>query len=171
MGARGPIGKPDGARQGHRKGGLAVVPARVSADVQVPAAPREWLKGTKDRWAAYWRSDVALVAGEVDLMAAERLFTYTDEWTRAVRALRQAGRVTTGSVGQVRLSPMVDYIKTLEQAIGRLSSELGLTPLARARLGIAVGQARLTAVEVNRMAQEGDPPEAGTVDVEGWEPA
>ena len=60
----------------------------------------------------------------------------------------------SGSRNQPRLNPIYDLIFKLEGSIHTLETELGASPLARARLGIAVGQATLTAAELNRMTRD-----------------
>ena len=52
--------------------------------------------------------------------------------------------VVRGSKDQLRLNPVADLVTKLETIILRLETELGLTPMSRARLGIATGQAQLT---------------------------
>jgi P27 family predicted phage terminase small subunit len=113
------------------------------------------LAATRRAWARYWRSDVASVVTDADHDAIERLFLLRDEHARAMRAVRSTGeRLVSGSRNQPRLNPIYDLIFKLEGAIHTLETELGASPLARARLGIAVGQATLTAAELNRLTRD-----------------
>ncbi len=70
-------------------------------------------------------------------------------------------RFVTGSQGQPVLNPLAGYIATLEAAISRAEAEFGLGPLSRMRLGIATGEAAMTAQRLNEMTR-GEP-----VDVDG----
>jgi P27 family predicted phage terminase small subunit len=116
------------------------------------------LAATRRAWERYWRSDVATVATDADRDLVERLFVLRDEHARALRTVRSTSeRLVSGSRQQPRLSPLLDLVFKLEGAIHTLETELGLSPLARARLGIAVGQATLTAAELNRMTRDAQP--------------
>lgn len=136
-----------------------------------PSKPAKLLKSTEQAWELFWASDVAAVVTPSTWPAVQRYFTYLDELQRAVKVLRDGHRLVEGSRGQVRLNPLADYMNRLEEKVGRLETELGLTPMARARLGIAVGQARLTAAEVNAMAEADVVVEIEEGGDDGWEPA
>lgn len=153
MGKRGPLPKPGERVQGHRKraAGLAVV---ARTDLIVPEPPAGLSGAALEAWAAFWRSEVAAVTAEVDWPVVRRLFSMYAAQERALEASERM-LVVAGSKGQLRLNPLADYALKLEAAIVRLENELGLTPASRARLGIAVGQARLTLEELNRRAREG----------------
>lgn len=138
------------------------------ADVVIPAPPPDLLKASVDRWEAYWRS---AVSSAVDLNAdrglLERWIRSVDEWYRAYRDFRKA-RTTEGSTGQLVLSPLAKLIRQLETEIGRCERELGLTPMARLKLGLTAGQARLTADALNRSLSEADDsdPDRDAIDAE-----
>jgi P27 family predicted phage terminase small subunit len=124
-------------------------------DVVVPKPPTGLLATTRRAWARYWSSEVSRVVTDADYDLIERLFVLRDEHARALRTLRATGeRMVSGSRSQPRLSPLYDLVFKLEGAIHTLESELGLSPLARARLGIAVGQATLTAAQLNAMTRD-----------------
>jgi hypothetical protein len=84
----------------------------------------------------------------------QRLFTYYDEWERSMRAYRRR-RLVTGSTGQPKLNDLGKFCLELESKIERLEDKLGITPMARMRLGIAFGEARKTLEEINREVDEG----------------
>lgn len=150
---------------------LGVVEAKPT-DFVIPAAPPGLLKASKDRWEAYWRS---AVSSAVDLNAdfglVERWIRSVDEWHRAYRDFRKE-RVTTGSTGQLVLSPLAKWIRQLEGEMARCEQQLGLTPIARLRLGLTANQARLTAEQLNRSLSEADDsdPHRDAIDAE-WEEA
>jgi P27 family predicted phage terminase small subunit len=123
--------------------------------VTVPKPPPGLLAATRGAWERYWRSDVATVVTDADRDLVERLFVFRDEHARVLRSVRKSNaRLVSGSRQQPRLNPLLDLVFKLEGAIHSLETELGLSPLARARLGIAVGQATLTAAELNRMTRD-----------------
>jgi P27 family predicted phage terminase small subunit len=135
VGERGPIGRG----QGHRTERVVALRPQGPAGGPLPA-PSGWLVATRRAWEAYWASDVARAAAEVDLAAVERYFAYLDEWRRCMRGLRRR-RLVEGSQGQPVMSPLAGQVARLETMLGRLESQLGLTPMARARLGITIGEA------------------------------
>lgn len=116
---------------------------------------------SRDRWESFWSSDVArAVDWGADGDRLVRWIRYVDEWHRAMRDYRRE-RVATGSMGQPVLHPLAGYIAQLEQAIAKAEAEFGLTPLARMRLGIATGEAALTAQRLNELTRGGDDTPAG----------
>ena len=86
-----------------------------------------------------------------------RLFELYDQRERAMEIVKQT-LVVRGSKDQLRLNPVADLVTKLETIILRLETELGLTPMSRARLGIATGQAQLTLEEINERFREGQKP-------------
>lgn len=168
MGRRGPLKKPQERAQGHRPHtgtSLTVIPGKA---VDAPEPPKGLLKSSREAWDAYWQSDVAQVAQEVDMPAIRRLFEAYDQYERAMKITKTALAVK-GSTGQIRVNPVAEYAMKLDTQILRLENELGLTPMARQRLGIAVGQAQLTLAQINKMAQEdvddGDDPRLEIIEV------
>lgn len=141
---------------------------RKPADVVIPAPPPSLLKASKERWESYWHSAVSSAADlQADWGVLERWIRSVDEWHRAYRDFRKA-RTTEGSTGQLVLSPLAKLIRQLEAEIARAEHELGLTPMARLKLGLTAGQARLTAEQLNRSLSEGDDdsPEPDAIEAE-----
>lgn len=142
--------------------------AKPEVETIIPALPKELrrpLASTVERWEEYWHSPVAQIAiesGGIDLGGLYRWITSVDEWTRAMRTFRMK-RIVEGSMGQPTLNPLAAYIASRESAIKMAEDAYGMTPMARLKLGIAVGQAKLTAEELNR-ALAIEPKDAGDVD-------
>jgi len=177
MGLRGPIPKDSVRRQGHRKGrDLTILPKNAAANGvkngakatknAVKKAPKGLLPASKRVWKAFWDSPVSqAIDPDADLYRVERWINTIDEYERVNAAFKNA-RIVKGSTGQPALNPLAQYLQNLLAEINKAETELGLTPLARMRLGIAYGEARLTALELNRVADEGvtEPRE-----LEAWE--
>ena len=145
----GPPRKPGGSAQGHRD---RPVLALVGGIASVPDPPAGLLKRTVGRWTALWGSEVAkAVELDSDGYRLERWIRDVDEYERSLSAFRKE-RLVVGSQGQPRLNPLAARLKDLEATIRETERDFGMTPMARLRLGIAVGQAALTAAEVNRLA-------------------
>ena len=161
----GRIPKPVGISQGHRR--KAAVTLRDFGDrLPVPRAPPGLLASSRKRWRAYWQSNLAqAVDRQVDLPRIERWIETSDEYEK-VNAIFKQTRLVKGSTGQPALNPLATYLATLLAELRAAETDLGMTPLARQRLGIAYGQARLTARELNRLLDERiNDPRA----IEGWE--
>ena len=157
--------KPVGMALGHRKRtGVSLLggdQGRV-----VPRAPAGLLASSRKGWRTYWQSNLAQAADrQVDLPRIERWIETTDEYER-VNAIFKQTRLVKGSTGQPALNPLAGYLAMLLAELRAAETELGMTPLARQRLGIAYGQARLTAQELRRLLREqiDEPGEA-----EDWE--
>jgi P27 family predicted phage terminase small subunit len=176
VGLRGPIPKDATRRQGHRKGpALTVLPGNPKPEPmstgQNPAktdpksaktgpksremrAPKGLLAATKRIWSAYWNSPASRAADPgADRYRVERWITTVDEYERINAAFKQT-RIVKGSTGQPVLNPLSQYLQQLLAEINKAETELGLTPLARMRLGIAYGEAQLTALELARALDE-----------------
>lgn len=151
MGRRGPLPKLAERQQGHRqpRPKLELLPAETQ---QCPEAPAGLSAALVEAWKAYWRSDVARVANEVDLPLIRRLFGMYAQYEQAMEVVNKA-IVVKGSTGQIRTNPLADYAFKLAGQILRLEEELGLTPLARQRLGIAVAERYRSLDELNRSLQ------------------
>lgn len=149
MGSRGPLKEPQA--QGHREHAEIVV--LTQPPVSRPEPPAGLTEPTLASWDIYWASPVASVADEVDLPAIRRLFGLYDQYEKAASIASQA-LVVKGSVGQIRVNPLAEHMLKLEGAILRLENELGLTPMARARLGLAVTEVGKTIEELNQLANQ-----------------
>jgi P27 family predicted phage terminase small subunit len=149
MGKRGPLPKPSDKAQGHRSHELVVLDGGRN---KIPPVPKNLTPAVRRAWRAYWTSEVSSVATEVSRPAIRRLFELYDQRERSMEMVRTALMVR-GSVNQLRMNPAAEFVLRLEPAILRLENELGLTPMAMARLGIAVGEAKMTAEQLNKIAQ------------------
>ena len=145
--------KPIGTAVGHRKASPLAVVGPIDA---IPDPPRGLLQVSIRRWSAFWRSPVA---GAIDLRSdlprLERWIQDVDEYERAGKALR-SNRLVRGSQGQPVLNPLAAYLHQLDTRIRATETDFGMTPMARIRLGIAVGEAARTLSELNAEA-ENDP--------------
>lgn len=132
---------------------LEVIVPDGDTDVAVPPANRKWLKATKQTWVDFWSSSISAAVENADRAVVLRLFELRDRQARAwLRYDKQP--YVDGSMGQPRANPALADAMSLEKAIIALEDRLGLSPKARAQLGVTFGQAQLSAAELNRMALE-----------------
>lgn len=171
----GPAPKPATNRQGHRKRPSLALVLPEKREIVTPDPPKGITKPARQCWESFWQSDVAAAIDiQADSHRLLRWITAVDEWHRVGKAFRKE-RVVSGSMGQPVINPLATYLTSLEATIKAAEAEFGMTPMARLKLGIAVGQAAKTAADLNRMVeQEGHDDSGGGEDdaLEGeWEEA
>lgn len=160
-------------KQDERQQREAIVLA-LPASVKCPEPSDSWLPEVVSAWQAFWSSDVAAAVDDALLPAVRRLFDLRSRQAAAF-SLYDAQPYVDGSTGQPRINPAFDAAMKLETAITALEDRYGLTSKAKVNLGLAFGQAQLTAADLNRMAAEvarvDDSDEAiqDAEIVEGWE--
>ena len=157
MGKRGRIPQQKDKLVGHRDNSLSVIQGGKA--FETPKHNTRWLTKTKHYWKEYWDSDLASTAQKVDFPAFYRLFQYYDEVERANRVVQSQGSAAllgTGSKGQAIINPLILLTLKLEEKILKLEQELGLTPLARQRLGSAYGEAQMGFKQLQQLLQEDD---------------
>jgi phage terminase small subunit len=158
----GPLPKPADRRQRPHRGNarqrqLALPPRRRLAEVPEPL--KGWLPLTIERWSDYWQSDVArMVEAQTDGAALMRLFTLYDERERAYRAYRRK-RMVPGSQGQPVVNPIWKHAAVMDSEIRQLEDRFGITPQARLRLGVQLGEAVRSLEDMNQALRDGDEPD------------
>jgi P27 family predicted phage terminase small subunit len=113
------------------------------------------LKVTRDNWNSYWSSRLAQSVDASDMPAIIRLFTMHDERERAYRAYRKE-RLVLGSKGQMVISPLARVMTTLDAEIRQMEDRLGMTPKARAQLGISFTEAVKSMSQLNAALEVDD---------------
>lgn len=166
----GPPPKPKSQRQNRiKRPELGLVPAKEPSAI-VPKPPAGLTTQSRKIWRAYWESQVSNAADQqADMHRLQRWIQYVDEYEKVSKVFRST-RLVKGSMGQPVLNPLSGYLANVEANISRAENEMGLTPLARLRLGITYGQAMLTAEALNRAldtATEAEP--SAEKEPEAWE--
>lgn len=153
--------KPAGTRQDNRpqRQGLSIVSTSATPQiVDVPPLPSMGTKthpSTQLVWTAFWESQSAEAAQEVDMVVAERWIFAYDEWRKSILAVRKQ-RLVTGSQGQPVINPLAAWAKSQADEMRRCEESLGIGPKQRANLGYDFGRAQLTAADLNRLTEEDD---------------
>ncbi len=168
--------KAPNAIAGHRTKAtpFALVPSTVVDIEPPPATPRGLLARSRGIWDRFWGCELSdHVDRGADLYRVERWIRAVDELERAWRTYRSA-RLVTGSMGQVRINTIWRVVQDCEAFVAKAEEQLGMTPLARARLGLTLGQAGNTLEELNRRMNASDEPPGphrGKAPIEGeWKP-
>lgn len=144
--------KPKEFRQNRETKGIGQVAGNVVAfQLPVPPPPRV-LASLKQSWTAFWNSPMAQVIDrDTDLPVCVRLWTLYDERERAYRGYRKE-RMVTGSQGQLVLNPLGRQMLAFDAEIRQLEDRVGLSPMARLRLGITFGEAKKSMEAINAAA-------------------
>jgi P27 family predicted phage terminase small subunit len=142
--------KPADRRQGHRST-QKVVDLKPVVGFKPPRPPANLLKSSRERWAAFWKTDISRAVEESDFYALRRWIEAVDERERLAPVIRKSPTVP-GSMGQPVLNPLGRRLTELEKQIEGFERQFGMTPKGRADLGIATGHAAMTAAQLNEMA-------------------
>lgn len=114
-----------------------------------PDPPDGLLEVTKERWAAFWVSPVAVLVDRTsDLPALGRLFELYDDADRYRLSIRENAMVE-GSKGQMVRNPFVRDLKDTQSAILALEDRFGLSPRARLGLNLSLVGAAKTLSDLN----------------------
>jgi P27 family predicted phage terminase small subunit len=132
--------------------GLVALP---DGQIDAPPAPSGLLKATREDWATFWASPLGSLVVPADFPALRRLFCLYDERFRAYRGLRQTGRLVETEKGSA-LNPLASYLKGIDAEVRLLEDRFGLSPIARLRLGVALGEAAKSLEELNRSLDADD---------------
>lgn len=106
----------------------------------IPAPNAEWPAPIVEAWRAYWDSDLAATVLPTDLLALRRLYGLYTRLEKATHVL-EAEPWVEGSKGQRRRNPVEATFTPLMAEIRQLEDRFGLSPLARLRLGVTLGEA------------------------------
>lgn len=138
--------------------GLVALPG---GRIEPPPPPAGLLQQTRQAWAAFWTSPLAmLVVPATEGLALARLWTLYDERERAYRGYRRE-RLVVGSTGQPALNPLAKAMQAMDAEIRALEDRFGLSPMARLRLGVQLGEAARSLEELNRSLDDNDGPADG----------
>jgi P27 family predicted phage terminase small subunit len=138
MGIRGPLAK---------RSTLTVVPVE-----RVPRSPSSLGKAGQSAWRVVFAECKWLTSA--DIATVERLSRLRDEEAELLALVESAGRTTRGSQGQLVDHPYVGQLRAVEASMVRLEQVLGLGPLHRARLGIAVAKAAAESTHADRLLEK-----------------
>lgn len=130
------------------------VETRTVRPLAVPEPAKGWAAETVRAWGVFWRDGLAQLATPVDATAARRLFGMYDARAKLWRlALREP--FAAGSTGQKRAHPAWALVFALDDRIARAERAFGITPAARAALGISFAEAKRSLADLARESADG----------------
>jgi len=147
MGRRGPLPSKDGVKQ-PRSETVVALKSIPGGKLERPEVTRAWLPSTVQAWNDYWDSPLVDVVIQPDQKGILRLFDHYNRYELFMEELIE--RPTMEFHGEIRANPIEMMAYRLEERINKLEDKLGIMPLARHNLKIAVGRAAITADDLNR---------------------
>ena len=144
--------KADDTKQDRRQSRQAQVIESQALDV--PAALEAWLPEIKEQWDWFWTTELSSTIDRGSLAVLQRLFKLRNEQAVLWQIADASETLTAGSTGQQKLNPAIEGALKLEPLIVALEDRLGLSSKAKANLGIATGQALLTAEQLRALARD-----------------
>ena len=146
-----PVRKPAAKRQNRITQDIGM----VTAPVKLPAPPAKICKAAKDAWNAYWGDVVAGSVREADAPLVLRWISNHDRYNKLI-AQADAEPIVAGSTGQKRANPIYDLAFKLEASIKADEQQLGIGPLNRLKLGMAIGEASRSLADLETEGDNGE---------------
>ncbi|OBJ00368.1 hypothetical protein A5660_25075 [Mycobacterium alsense] len=122
---------------------------------RAPARPRGLCRAAQTAWGAYWKDVVSGVTRASDAPLVQRWAANLDRYHRLL-AEADKHPVVTGSMGQPRANPVYDLVLKIEASIRADEQQLGIGPLNRLRLGVALTESAKSLKELNAEAENAD---------------
>ncbi|WP_442407497.1 phage terminase small subunit [Mycobacterium sp.] len=152
----GPAPKPAGKRIRKTTRSLGVVSV---AGKRAPRMPAGLSAEVQAAWQAFWTSPVSGAMTPADTVVAIR---WAKNSARRLKLIAEADRepLVSGSQGQSRPNPLYRLAMLLEASIRADEQQMGVGPLNRLRLGLALSESSRSLADLNIEVQESDDPRA-----------
>jgi len=120
-----------------------------------PAMPRGLCRQAQTAWTAYWKDVVSGVTRPSDAPLVLRWARNLDRYHRLL-AEADSKPVVTGSMGQPRANPIYNLVLKIEESIKEDEQQLGIGPLNRLRLGVALTESAKSLKDLNAEAEDAE---------------
>lgn len=130
------------------------LPDLLPASTSIPEPPEDLSDDARRLWSELWTGFSGVLSAELDRATVERLCDLADERAVLRRALEEHGPLLEepivtpkGDVVGTRLvaNPAAKQLREVDKQLTALSDRLGLSPAARARLGLTIAHAQALA--------------------------
>jgi hypothetical protein len=147
----GPPRKPPGKRIRTTTRSIGV----LSATGKAPPMPRGLCQQVIDAWTGFWSDVVSGAMRPADTAVAAR---WAKNFDRYLRLIAQADRepMILGSQGQMRPNPLYRLAMLLEASIRVDEAQMGIGPLNRLRLGVALSESAKSLSQLNAEAEHAE---------------
>lgn len=153
----GPPPKREG-RQRRNKSGLAeVVQLPGTAPVErtdIPPAAEHWSGEVKEAWLLAWESGLGAYWLDTDLGIVTRCFDLRNQIAVYEAAAHEEGAVVSGSAGQLAIHPLIREADTLRDDLLAVEDRIGMSPMARLKLGVQLGEAAGSLDKLNDLLEK-----------------
>jgi phage terminase small subunit len=126
----------------------------VKSAAKAPAMPRGLCEPAQVAWRNYWSDSVSGIMRSSDSTVALRWAKNLDRYHRLIAAA-DAEPLVAGSTGQDRPNPLYDLAFKVEKSIREDEAQLGIGPLARLKLGVALSESAKSLADLNAEAAGG----------------
>ncbi len=110
--------------------------------------PRGLCRQAQTAWHGYWHDVVSGVTRPSDATLVLRWAKNVDRYHRLLTEA-DSSPVVTGSMGQPRPNPIYDLVFKIEASIKADEQQLGIGPLNRLRLGVALSESAKSLADLN----------------------
>jgi phage terminase small subunit len=142
--------KPPGRRQNRATKSIGAITAAGKA----PRMPSNLCPAAQEAWRSYWSDSVSGIMRSSDATVALRWAKNLDRYHRLI-AEADREPLVTGSQGQDRPNPLYELAFKVEASIKADELQLGIGPLARLKLGVALSESAKSLADLNAEAAEG----------------
>lgn len=123
----------------------------IAAAGMAPPIPRGLCEQAQNAWTAYWTNTVSGVMRPEDTTVAQRWIANLNRYLTLI-AVADREPLVVGSTGQPRANPAYDLALKLEASIRADEAQLGIGPLNRLKLGVALSETAKTLNDLNNEA-------------------
>lgn len=154
-----PMKPPEQRQRRNKPKNLAALVPQPRGEVQeVPDPPTDLNEQQREEWHSLWATELAQRTYDLrsDRAALERLFRLRSEVAALENMVTKSNSwLVKSPTGQLTRNPLTRQIAELRGEILALEDRFGLSPQARLKLGIALGDAHRSLDDLNsRIAKE-----------------
>lgn len=122
-----------------------------------PNCPEAVSAEARRMWKRLWQSDLSATITDSDLPALYRWLWWYDEWMETTATIRRLRPLILSAPGERLARAKTRHLNDCEASLQKLEEALGMTPLARMRLGVTSGGQRATRVRALAYDRDKDP--------------
>ena len=143
------------ARRQRSKRDMGIDIGVVDAVGPAPRMPADMCRPAQNAWRSYWTDVLSGVMRDADATLVLRWVKNLDRYHRLL-AQADSEPVVMGSTGQPKANPIYDLIFKIETSIKDDEKQLGIGPLNRMRLGVALSESAKSLADLNAEVESDD---------------
>ena len=131
------MGGPGSGRKPQQGNGTVAIPPAAAGAVAIPRRPTGLADRGRREWPKIWAAGASWLQADQDYPWIEQVCRAWDDIAEYRKLIKADGLVQTGSQGQPVAHPLIAEVRRCEDTIRKCLAEIGFSPAARARLGLA----------------------------------